>query len=75
MEVLPTDDLNMMTVSALVDAGRYDDARQFIDDAAQKLPRQPLKRYNSAKNLDELSTYVNELEKLAGDQPGPGNGD
>ena len=75
IEFIPTDDLNMMTVTALVDAGRFDDARKFIEDAAGRLPDRPLKRYNSQKNLDELMIYVNEMEKLTGKQDGLDTGD
>jgi hypothetical protein len=75
IEFIPTDDLNMMTVTALVDAGRFDDARKFIEDAAGRLPDRPLKRYNSQKNLDELMIYINEMEKLTGKQDGLDTGD
>lgn len=60
-----TDRLDMMTVTTLVAAERFEEARKFIDDAAENLPRMPLKRYNSKKTLDELRTYVDESEKLA----------
>jgi hypothetical protein len=75
IEFIPTDDLNMMTVTALVDAGRFDGARKFIEDAAGRLPDRPLKRYNSQKNLDELMIYINEMEKLTGKQDGLDTGD
>ncbi len=65
----------MMTVTALVDAGRFDDARNFIDDAADRLPARPLKRYNSQKNLDELMVYIDEMEKLTGEQDSLDTGD
>ena len=55
----------MMTVTTLVAAGRFEEARRFIDDAADDLSRMPLKRYNSKRNLDELKTYVDATEKLA----------
>jgi hypothetical protein len=60
-----SDRLDMMTVTTLVAAGRFEEARQFIDMAAENLPRMPLKRYNTKKNLDELRSYVDESEKLA----------
>ena len=55
----------MMTVTTRVAAERFEEARRFIEDAADDLPRMPLKRYNSKRNLDELKTYVDETEKLA----------
>jgi hypothetical protein len=60
-----SDQLDMMTVTTLVAAERFGEARRFIDDAADDLPWMPVKRYNSKKNLDELRTYVEESEKLA----------
>jgi len=75
IELIPTDDLNMMTVTTLVDAGRFDDARKFVEDAAGRMPVRPLKRYRSQKNLDELLTYVNEMEKLTGEQGDLDTGD
>ncbi len=75
IDLIPTDDLNMMTVTALVDAGRFDDARKFIEDAADRLPVRPLRRYKSQKNLDELTTYVNEMEKLSDEERDRNNGD
>mgnify|MGYP001824473705 CR=1 FL=1 len=64
IDYLPSDDLNMMTVTTLVAAARFEEARQFIDDAEDNLPRMPLKRYNTKRNLDELRVYVDESEKL-----------
>ena len=65
IEIGPSDRLDMMTVTTLVAAGRFEEARRFIDDAADDLSRMPLKRYNSKRNLDELKTYVDATEKLA----------
>jgi tetratricopeptide (TPR) repeat protein len=64
IEIGPSDRLDMMTVTTLVAAERFDEARRFIDDAADDLPRMPLRRYSSKKNLDELKTYVDETEKM-----------
>jgi hypothetical protein len=75
IELIPTDDLNMMAVTTFVDAGRFDDARKFIEDADDRLPTRPLKRFNSQKNLDELLVYVNEMEKLASEQSDLDTGD
>jgi len=73
--LLPSDDLNMMTVTALVEAGRFEEARSFIEKAEKRLSYQPFKRYNSKRYLDELLTYVNEAGKRAGRYSPPSNGD
>jgi hypothetical protein len=59
----PGDDLNMMAVTTLVAAHRFDDSRAFIESAQGRLPWQPLRRYNSRNKLDQLSEYVNEAER------------
>ena len=61
----PSDDLNMMMVTTLVAARRFDEARVYIESALDSLPWQPLRRYNSRKNLEQLKDYANELERLA----------
>jgi len=65
------DDLNMMTVTTLVAESRFEEAREHIKSALERLPWQPLRRYNSGNKLDQLSKYVNEAERLAqtGDVP------
>ena len=65
----------MMTVTTLVAAERFQDAREFIDDAADDLPLMPLKRYNSKRILEELLIYVNEAARLADDPSGSDIGD
>jgi hypothetical protein len=75
IEIGPSDDLNMMTVTTLVEVGRFDEARIFIDQAESGLSHRPLKRYNSKKYLEGLLTYVNEAERLAGNNTGPTTGD
>ncbi len=75
IDIRPTDDLNMMTVTTLVEAQRFDQARSFIEDARYDLSARPLKRYNSNRYLDDLLKYVNEAEKLAGEDVGPESGD
>lgn len=65
IEFKPSDDLNMMTVTTLVAAERFQEARKFIDDAADDLPHMPLKRYNSKRTLADLLIYVNEAARLA----------
>jgi hypothetical protein len=71
----PSDDLNMMTVTTLVAAARFEEARDFLDDAENHLPRMPLKRYNTKRNLDELRVYVDESEKLAENSDDQRSGD
>jgi len=75
IDLLPSDDLNMMTVTTLVEGGRFDEARSFIEEAEKRLSHQPLRRYNSKRYLDELLTYVNEAGKLAGRSSPPSAGD
>ena len=72
--VAPSADLNMMTVSTLVEAGRFDHARAFIEDARTRLSRHPFRRYSGKRNLDELLLYVSEAEKLHEDRVGPNKG-
>ena len=64
IELGPSVRLYMMMVTTLVAAERFEEARRVIDNAADDLPRMPLKRYNSKRNLEELNTYVDETEKL-----------
>lgn len=75
VDIGPSDDLNMMTVTTLVEARRFDEARSFIDDARDSLSPRPLRRYNSLRNLDELLLYVNEAEKLYENRVAPDTGD
>jgi tetratricopeptide (TPR) repeat protein len=75
IEIAPSDKLNMMMITTLVAAGRFEEARQFIDDATDDLPLMPLQRYNSKKNLEELQTYVNETERLTEVRDSQSNGE
>ena len=74
-DIQPGDDLNMMTVMALVEANRFDAARSFIGEARHRLSAQPLRRYNSSRHLDDLLRYVNEAETQYQDRDVDGNGD
>ncbi len=74
-DIGPGDRLNMMIVTTLVEARRFDDARTFIQEARHKLSQQPLRRYNGTRNLDELLLYVDEAEELAAEPVGPTHGD
>ena len=64
-------ELNMMMVTTLVADSRFDEAHEFIESAQYRLPRQPLRRYNGRNQLQQLSAYVNEAERLtqAGNEP------
>ena len=75
IEIDPSDDLNLMTVTTLVEVGRFDEARAFIEQAGRSLSHRPLKRYNSKKYLEGLLRYVNEAERLAGTSIGPVTGE
>ena len=59
------DDLNMMMVTTLVERGRFDDAREYIEAARDTLPGFPLRRLGANMHLGELSLYIDEAEKLA----------
>ena len=61
----PSSELNMMMVTALVDAGNFDAAKEFIDDALQHGPRHPLKALRWRRDLEGLQVYITELEKQA----------
>ena len=65
------DDVIMMTVTTLVAESRFEEAREHIKSALERLPWQPLRRLNSMIKLGELSNFVIEAEKLAqtGDEP------
>jgi len=57
-------ELNMMMVTALADAGGFDAAREFIDDARAARPAHPLHAMQWRRDLDGLRVYVDELEKV-----------
>jgi hypothetical protein len=65
IEFKPSDDLNMMIVTTLVAAERFEEAREFIDGATDDLPYMPLKRYNSKRTLEELLSYVDAAARVA----------
>ena len=67
----PSDDVNMMLVTTLIAAHRFDEAREYIESALEQLPWPPLRRHNSRKNLEQLNDYANELERLvlSGNEP------
>jgi hypothetical protein len=55
--------LNMMMVTTLADAKRFDAARSFIAGARQREPWHPVKKYLWERDLEELSLYIDELER------------
>ena len=61
------DDLNMMIVTTLVEAGRISEAREFVDAARAALPRYPPRRIASGIYLRGLSDYVDEAGRLLSD--------
>ena len=62
-ELMPDEDINTMMVTALLAAGRFDEARDFVTDAAEHLPLHPLRRRKSIKDLAELNLYIDEVER------------
>jgi hypothetical protein len=59
-----TGELNMMMVTALGGDGDFDAAYDFIDDARDNAPTNPLYAIMWHRNLDELRIFTDELEKL-----------
>ena len=58
-----TPELNMMMVTALAGEGDYAGAEDFIDNAMLLKPLNPLKAIPWQRDLEELRTFVRELEK------------
>jgi tetratricopeptide (TPR) repeat protein len=65
ISVMPSSELNMMMVTALADAGDYQQAREFIDDALEAPPRNPVRAVKWARDLENLREYVDELERYS----------
>lgn len=74
IEFGPSVDIDMMMVTTLVEAKRYDEARSFIEEAYDRLPLHPLRRLRGKRNLEQLANYVSEMERIAaggrGTRPG-----
>lgn len=66
IEHRPNSRLNMMVVTTLVSADRFDDARKFIQMAEDNLPLHPLKRWLWRIDLVELENYVRMNRDSAG---------
>jgi hypothetical protein len=56
-------DVYMMMVMALGAAGRFDAARDFVDDAEAVAPFHPVKAEMWRRDLDNLRKYIRDLEK------------
>lgn len=60
-------ELNMMMATTLSGAGNFDAAYAFLDSAEAGKPWNPLRAFVWRRKLEELRTYVRELEKLSSD--------
>jgi tetratricopeptide (TPR) repeat protein len=69
IEIKPSSDLNMMTVTTLVDAKDFDGARTFIERARRNHPSNPLRRFAWQNQLDELGRYIEESERHHDSEP------
>jgi tetratricopeptide (TPR) repeat protein len=56
-------DVNTMMVMALGNSGRFEDAREFIDEARNLGPLHPVKAAMWRRELDSLHEYVQQLEQ------------
>jgi tetratricopeptide (TPR) repeat protein len=63
-------DLNMMMVTTYADAGRLDEARDFIDAARESSPYHPFRRFVWNSGLDELDAYIAALANVAASEGG-----
>jgi len=65
----PSPDLNVMMVMAMGGAGKFDAARNFIDDAEARGPVNPAKAVMWRRDLQGLRGYIRKLEQDARTQP------
>jgi hypothetical protein len=68
MEVMPSSELNMMLGTALASAGEYQRAREFIDAALAKAPRNPMRALQWTRELENLREYVDAVERYSEEQ-------
>ena len=61
----PSSELNMMMVTALGGAGDFVAAYDFIDNAQEQRPGNPLRAVAWQRNLDGLRAYIGELERYS----------
>lgn len=59
----PSPYLNEMMVTIMSEAGRFDAARKFIDDAERREPKNPFKLLQWQSSLDKLREQVRHLEQ------------
>lgn len=65
IDARPSRELNMMMVTALGAQGEFTAAQQFIDDARDRGPRHPLRSIAWQRELDQLHSYIRELERYS----------
>ena len=65
----PSPDLNVMMVMAMGGAGKFDAARNFIDDAEARGPAHPAKAVMWQRDLERLRAYIRKLEQDGRTQP------
>jgi hypothetical protein len=59
----PTFELNMMMVTVLLDAGNLAAARNFVDDAEDLAPVNPVKAMMWRRDLNNLREHIRKLER------------
>lgn len=64
-EIWPHARVNTMMITALVSIGKFEEAREFAAEAERRLPRHPLRRRISRRELDGLSDYIDSAERDA----------
>jgi len=65
----PWPDLNVMMVMAMGGAGKFDAARDFIDDAEARAPVNPARALMWRRDLQGLRGYIRQLEQDVRTQP------
>jgi len=65
----PSPDLNEMMVMAMGRAGKFDAARDFIDDAEARAPINPGKAVIWRRDLERFRAYIRKLEQDVRTQP------
>ena len=65
----PWPDLNVMMVMAMGGAGKFDAARDFIDDAEARAPVNPARALMWRRDLERLRGYIRKLEQDVRTQP------
>jgi hypothetical protein len=60
-----TNKVDSLIVSRLTAESRFDEARDYIDDADDALPLHPLRRLSASISLNQLRREVDEMEMQA----------